>query len=638
MRFLIIDDSSADRELSIQKLRKEFSDSEFIQVSRLDKLNQVIEDDNFDIVITDYQLNWTDGLQVLNQVKLRYPDIPVLMVTGSGNEEVAVEGFRSGLSNYILKNHLDRLPLAVHDSLERSRLHKQYEHAIEQLRLSEERYREIFEQGLTAVFVARQDGTLLTCNPAFARMFACDSVESALCCSLQQFYPQSEHYQALIDLLTQQKRLEHHEASMLRYDGRAVHIIGNINGTFDAQGQLLEIKGYFFDHTEQKKLTEQLQQAQRLESVGLLVSGIAHDFNNMLAGILGYTRRSMSKIATTHPLHENLFHIQEIASRAARMTHQLLAFSRRQVLEPSDVDLNNVVENLLSFLGNILVDQIEIEFIPAPDLYTVHVDYAQIEQVLMNLCVNAHDAMPEGGRIVIRTQNVSSDTAQKVSRGQLRHAPHTLITVQDNGVGMDEETRSRIFEPFFTTKAIGKGTGLGLAMVHGIIGQHDGFIHVESTPGQGTCFFLYLPAVDGIPVSVESDMTTRAPHPVAHGEATILVVEDDPDIRYLMEDALHEYGYNVISASDGVEGLKLFEQDGMTISLIISDLVTPKMNGKELYERVHKINADAKFLFVSGYQANQISNNFVLEKGFSFLPKPFDLDELAARVQELLDS
>ncbi|GCE27859.1 hypothetical protein KDA_33430 [Dictyobacter alpinus] len=611
---------------------------DYVEVGCEADLNVAIIRDHFDIVLTDYQLNWANGLQILKIVKQRYPDVPVLMVTGTGSEEIAVEGLRSGLSNYILKSHLERLPQAVHESLEKERLQKQYDEAILQLRNSEERYREIFEQGLTGIFVCTSQGKLLTCNPAFAHIFGFSSEEEALQTNMSSLYPSPTGYQDFLSLLEHKKRLEYHELDMVQRDGTPIYIVENVVGTFDEQDKLVEIKGYIFDTTERRKLADQLQQAQRLESVGLLVSGIAHDFNNMLGGILGYTSRGLSRVTPSHPLYDNLHHIQEIANRAAKMTHQLLAFSRRQVLEPRDVNLNGVVESLLSLFGKILADHIEIEFLPEPDLQIVHVDYAQIEQVLMNLCVNAHDAMPDGGTLVIKTANVPYEEAYLHSRGQLERADYVLITIQDDGIGMDEQTRAHIFEPFFTTKEIGKGTGLGLSMVHGIIGQHNGFIDVKSAPGQGTEFSIYLPTIGSHIVEYSPINDTNAvPPAVRGGDEMVMVVEDDPDLRCLMEEALAEYGYTVMSAADGVEGLKIFQEHQGEIALVVSDLVTPRMKGKELYDAIHLINEDIKFLFVSGYQANQISQNFVLDKGFAFLQKPFDLDELAAKVREILD-
>lgn len=317
------------------------------------------------------------------------------------------------------------------------------------------------------------------------------------------------------------------------------------------------------------------------------------------------------------------------------MTRQLLAFSRRQVIEPQVIDLNKVINDLLDFIGKILADQIDIKFVPDPELATIYADPTQMEQVLMNLCINARDAMPKGGRLLIKTQMVVPDKMFQRRHQDMQPGQYVLLTVQDTGIGMDKKVLERAFEPFFTTKELGKGTGLGLAMVHGVIGQHNGVIEMESHIGRGTTFSIYLPAVDRAPIQLHPDVKEVVP--VIGGDETLLVVEDDPDLRFLMEEVLEEYGYKIVSAGDGAEGLHLFEQDPESIALIVSDLVTPKMKGKELYDRVHEMSPATKFLFVSGYTANQISRNFVLEQGMHFLQKPFDLDELAAKVRGVLE-
>ena len=665
VKFLIIDDSSADRELAIRRLRREFSDAEFVEVAYARDLDTIVDQGDFDFVLTDYQLNWTDGLKVLQRIRQRNTDVPVVMVTGTGSEEIAVEGLQSGLSNYVLKSHLDRLPQIVVDVLEKRKLQQQYDEAIQQLRASEESYRELFEQGLTAVFVCASDGRLITCNSAFARIFGYTSTSDALASNMQYLFPAPQEFEQLLDVLRRERRLEYHDIEMQRRDGSLVYIIGNMVGTFDESDTMTRFRGYLFDNTEQHRLSDQLQQAQKLESIGLLVSGIAHDFNNMLGGILGYTSRGMTRIPEEHPLYDTLERIQDIATRAAKMTQQLLAFSRRQVLAPVNVNLNTVVENLLNFIGKVLSEQIEIEFIPEADLQTIHVDYTQIEQVIMNLCINARDAMPDGGKLIIETHTIIPDRQQLHQYPNLRHEPYVKLSVRDTGTGMDEETKAKIFEPFFTTKEQGKGTGLGLSMVHGIVGQHNGMITVESNIGVGTCFSIYFPAAGSVALA-DGATAKRKSGPlygrqptgslnnlngiangasdmdghIEHGEhtkpSTILVVEDDPDLRFLMKEVLGDSGFQVMSASDGVEGLETYESHRTDIALIVADLMTPKMKGKELYDRVQAMSKGMKFLFVSGYQANQISQNFVLDRGFEFLPKPFDLDELVEKVRKIL--
>jgi len=656
VKFLVIDDSSADRELEIRRLRREFQDAEFVEVAHARDLDKIVDQGDFDFVLTDYQLNWTDGLKVLQRIRQRRIDVPIVMVTGTGSEEVAVEGLQSGLSNYVLKSHLDRLPQIVLEVLEKRRLQQQYDAAIKQLRASEESYRELFEQGLTAVFACSADGKLITCNSAFAHIFGYDSIADALTDDVQHLFTESQEFEQLLTVLQRERRLEYLDIEMRRRDGTLVYIIGNMVGTFDDDDTLTRFRGYLFDNTEQHRLTDQLQQAQKLESIGLLVSGIAHDFNNMLGGILGYTRRGLTRTPEAHPLYETLERIQDIATRAAKMTQQLLAFSRRQVLAPVNVNLNTVVESLLSFIGKVLSEQIEIEFLPDPELQTIHVDYTQIEQVIMNLCINARDAMPDGGKLTIETHNILPGTHEFHRYPMMGHEPYVMLSVRDTGTGMSEETRAKIFEPFFTTKEQGKGTGLGLSMVHGIVGQHNGMIDVESHIGVGTCFSIYFPAASslaltdgGFPRRKTGPLNGRQPtgslremtngtdeHMTQRKSSTILVVEDDPDLRYLMKEVLDDSGYHVLSAADGVEGLQTYEDNRSDIALIVADLMTPKMKGKELYDRVQAMSKGMKFLFVSGYQANQISQNFVLDKGFEFLPKPFDLDELVEKVRKIL--
>lgn len=635
MKFLILDDSAADRELVTHKLRREFPASVFVEVGRPEELNNAIEQDEYDMVLTDYQLNWTDGLRLLKTIKSRYPDVPVIMFTGTGNEEIAVEGMKAGLSNYVLKKHLDNLPFAIRESLEKERLRRQYEAAIEQLRISEEQYREIFEQGLTGIVIFTPDGDIQACNEAFARILGFSSIYEAVQHPLSDCYPDAKTYRIFAELVRQKQRLEYYEMELRRKDGETVYVVGNVIGKFDDNGTLQEIAAYLFDNTEQRKLEAQFLQAQKMESLGQLVSGIAHDFNNMLGGILGHTNRALLRVSDTHPLYESLIHTREITERAARMTRQLLAFSRRQVLEPRDINLNEVVTDVLDFIGKLLADQIDITFERDPEPGVISADPTQLEQVLMNLCINARDAMPEGGKLLIKTQTAIPGRALRLRHPDVQDAPYVVLTVQDTGMGMDKSVLARAFDPFFTTKELGRGTGLGLAMVHGIVGQHNGFIEVDSVVGQGTMFSIYLPAVNRAPIALHTD--EKEGGFAVGGNETVLVVEDDPDLRFLMEEVLQDYGYTVISACDGEEGLHLFENAPESIALIVSDVITPKMKGKELYDRVQDMFPATKFLFVSGYQPNQISQNFVLDEGVHFLQKPFDLDELATKVREVLE-
>ena len=640
MKILIIDDNPADRELVVRRLRREFPHTEFVSLGRRADIIEALAQHDYDMVLTDYQLNWGNGLWVLRTVKEHNPHVPVVMFTGTGSEEVAVEGMKAGLSNYILKKHLDHLPFAVQESLEKARLREQYEEAERQLKASEERYREVFEQGLTGICVFSAGGNILVCNAAFAHMFGFSSIEEAKRANICDFYPSSEEFKAFLARLRRDKRLEYAEAELRRHDGEPIFVVGNVVGTFNDEGELLEVKEYIFDNTEQKKLEAQFLHSQKMESLGQLVSGIAHDFNNMLGGILGHTARGLGRIDQKHPLYDNLIHIRDIAERAARMTRQLVAFSRRQVLEPKDIDINKVISDLLEFIGKIVADHIELVFVPDPTLKAIHADASQIEQVLLNLCINARDAMPGGGKLVIETCNATLDKAFCLRHPQLTPGEYVQLVVTDTGTGMDKKVQEHIFEPFFTTKELGKGTGLGLAMVHGVVGQHNGMVEVSSKVGKGTTFTLYFPVVDAAPVSSSersSGIAKMQEEPASDGSETVLLVEDDADLRFLMKEVLLESGYTVIAASDGAEGLQKYREHDDTIDLVVADVVTPKMKGNELHRRIREISPAVQFLFVSGYQANQISRNFVLDEGLNFLPKPFGLDDFTSKVRELLE-
>ncbi|RMF91011.1 MAG: response regulator, partial [Nitrospinota bacterium] len=333
------------------------------------------------------------------------------------------------------------------------------------------------------------------------------------------------------------------------------------------------------------------------------------------------------------PLYSSLQQIRHFVERGTRITRQLLTFSRRQPLEARDIDLNTVIADLLKLIGKTLGEHVEIRFVPDPALKTVSADVGQMEQVLMNLCLNARDAMPQGGTLFIETQNVFLDEDYCRYHPQAQPGPYVLLMVTDTGIGMEREVQERIFEPFFSTKGPERGTGLGLAMVHGIVTQHRGFITVYSEVGYGTTFKVYLPAVERKAVTTE----TQAVPQVQGGSETILVVEDDPQLRLLMQMMLEAYGYTVLVAGNGEEGWAQFRQNASTIALIISDVVMPRMSGQELYEQIRRQNHQIRFLFVSGYTGEALQQHFVLDAGTDLLYKPFSSPAFLHKVREILD-
>jgi nitrogen-specific signal transduction histidine kinase len=387
------------------------------------------------------------------------------------------------------------------------------------------------------------------------------------------------------------------------------------------------------DVTDSMKLEEQLRQSQKMEAVGLLAGGVAHDFNNVLTAIIGYGNLLHMKLPPDDPLRAYAESILTTSQRAAQLTQSLLTFSRKQVIKPQPMGINGIVLRVEKLLKRLIREDIDLRTELDEADTTVLADSVQIEQVLMHLVTNARDAMPEGGTLTIRSTVVDLDAEDAATRGAGRPGRYVRLTVADSGRGMDEQTRERIFEPFFTTKEMGKGTGLGLATVYGIIKQHGGFIDVESAPGAGTSFHLYFPSAGTggeLPVSPDS----QAP---PGGSETVLVAEDDDIIRALVRSVLKEFGYQVIEAKDGEEAVRVFGENRDRIDLLLFDVIMPKKNGRAALDEIRARQPRAKVLFMSGYSADMISKEGILDEGVSFIPKPVSPSELLRKVREVLD-
>jgi signal transduction histidine kinase len=386
---------------------------------------------------------------------------------------------------------------------------------------------------------------------------------------------------------------------------------------------------------EKNALEEQFRQSQKMEAIGRLAGGIAHDFNNLLVAILGFSALALDQIDASHPFYTFLIEIKKAGKRASDLTRQLLTFSRQQVLQPRVLNLNTVVSDIDKMLQRLVGEDIELEVAFDPSLEQIEADPGQIEQILMNLVVNARDAMPEGGKLTIETENVELDENYALRHQLDQLGSYVMLAVRDLGAGMDAETQSRIFEPFFTTKEQGKGTGLGLSTVYGIVNQSGGHIEVYSELGKGTTFRIYLPQVDG---TLEKAPQEQIKDEHLHGSETILLVEDEDMVRNLVNTVLQENGYTVIEASDGAMALQLSEDYPNPIHLTVSDVVMPQMNGPELVKKLGTARPEMKVLYMSGHIDPAVVSRDVLESEDIFLQKPFDSKTLARKVREILDT
>ena len=444
-----------------------------------------------------------------------------------------------------------------------------------------------------------------------------------------------EEARAVKRRLAQEGQLRNYESGFLTKDGGCVEVSASISLLRDATGRVAGTLGVLKDIGERRRLEEQLRQSQKMEAVGRLAGGIAHDFNNLLTVIAGRAQLILSRLRPEEPIHRDATLVRTTADRAAVLTQQLLTFSRKQVLQPQVLNLNAVVTAMEPMLGRLIGEDIDLAVIPAESLGRVKADPGQIEQVIVNLVVNSRDAMPQGGRLTVETADVELDAAYASRHFSVPPGPYVMLAVSDTGEGMDEQTRSRVFEPFFTTKGPGKGTGLGLATVYGIVKQSGGDIQLYSEPGRGTAFRIYLPRV--AQVSAEVDDTTSPSAAVARGDETVLLVEDEPEVRDLAREILEVSGYTVLQACDPLEAVVMAERHPGPIHLLLTDVIMPRQSGRALVERLRPLRPEMQVLYMSGYTNEAIVRHGVLDPDTLFIQKPFTPHALGHRVRAALD-
>jgi PAS domain S-box-containing protein len=505
---------------------------------------------------------------------------------------------------------------------------------------AENRYRSIFEGAIEGIYRTSLEGRSQAANPALAKMLGYDSAAeylSVMTDSAHQVWLDPAERSHFLKLLERDGVVRGYECQFKRRDGTPIWVSVNSRKMCGDDGRTLYNEGFIEDITGRKRaeaeraqLEQRFQQAQKMESIGRLAGGVAHDFNNLLTVINGYSQMLLAKLNAGDPMWDTLTEIHNAGVRAAGLTRQLLAFGRKQVLEPHRLDVNRVVEEMRPMLERLMGEDVEVRVALLAAGGTIHADPHQLEQVVMNLVVNARDAMPDGGKLLLETANVERDESYTRSHPEARVGRYVMLAVSDNGAGMDEETKNRIFEPFFTTKGAGQGTGLGLSMVQGIVAQSGGFINVHSEPGQGTSFKIYLPAL----AEAAPDDWRPAAVPAPEGKETVLVVEDQAEVRKYTVAALKEYGYRVIQAENAGEALLLCQRE--RVDLVLTDVVMPNVSGRQLADRLETLQPGIKVLFMSGYTDNVIVHHGVLEGGAKFIQKPFSPEELAGKVRAVL--
>jgi PAS domain S-box-containing protein len=768
LRILIVEHSREDADLILHELRDAGRRIDYVLAENREQFCLALQHEDFDAVLSDYRLpSWT-GLDALHELRVTGKDIPFLLVSGTLGEEAAVDCIKQGVTDYILKDHISRLPLALHRAINEKALRDesrqtqsalakselrarqqfaeldllyrslpvalcvfdrdlrflrvndevskadgipvashlgltlaevapdfaiavegylrkvfqtgestsnvelqggtlQYPDAVrkwlcsfyplraedgsiaaatimaidvtdrkkaeEALNVSEARNRDMVEHSIYGISRVAAGGEFLDENPAMLAILGCSTPQDLRNLNLlRDIFRFPEQHAHLMARCRELGEVHGAEAEWRRRDGGIVSVRLHVR-KLSIAGHIGAIEIFAEDVTELRAMERQVRQSQKFEAIGQLAGGVAHDFNNVVGAILGWAELGLEQNRGNSQVCERFMRIREQAERAAALTRELLAFARRQVLQPQAVDLNAITSGLVSFLDKVIGKDIELKVVTTA-VDTIKADPTQVEQVLMNLCLNGRDAMPNGGRLLIETEMVELDESYCRFYPYVTPGRYAVLSVSDTGIGMDSETRERIFEPFFTTKERGKGTGMGLATTYGIVKQHGGFIHVYSEPGQGSLLRVYLPAHEGLVAGTDRPKVLAPSHFEMRGTETILMAEDHESIREMARQVLLNLGYRVLSACDGDEAIKLCEKEKPALAIL--DVIMPKLGGVAVAAKLTAQFDGLPILFTSGY--SQDSENLSTPTiGARYLQKPYSPTTLGRLVREILD-
>ena len=637
LRVLFVEDREKDVELLVLELRRGGYDLVQERVDTPEAFGAALERQGWDIILCDYQMPRFDAPAALALAKERKVDIPFIVVSGTVGEETAVEALRAGAHDFMTKDRLSRLLPAIDRELREAFGRAERRRAESALLEKEAQYRQIVESVRAVVW--RADAR------TFQFTFVSPEAEKILGYPMRMWLEEpsfwSDHIHpddrawatALYRRNTEEKRDHQFEYRLVAADGHAVWFQDLVRVVVEGD-EVRELVGIMIDVTERRHLEDQLRQSQKLEAVGQLAGGVAHDFNNLLGVITGYSDLALREIDPEHRAHRRVEQIRKAAERAAALTRQLLAFSRKQVLQPRVLALNAVVADVEKMLRRLIGEHIQLVTVLSEDLGTVKADPGQIEQVLVNLAVNARDAMPGGGKLVIETANTDLDEGYVRAHADARPGPHVVLSVSDTGHGMDARTLSRVFEPFFTTKGPDKGTGLGLSTVYGVVKQSGGHVTAYSEPGHGTTFKVYLPRVDE---PLEPRPGQAAVGETPRGTETILLAEDEESLRLMFRELLEGAGYLVLEGASPEAALAASESHAGAIHLFMTDVVMPRIGGQELARRVLVTRPQVRVLYISGYSFEGIGHHGLIDAGANYLEKPFTAEALLRTVRKILD-